>query len=307
MKAPLDVVAAGNMVVDYPVGPLSGLPAWGALEEVPDRIEPRVGGNGAIFALAARRLGLSCGLIGKVGRDVLGDWLLEKLKDEWVDTSSVRRGAKGTSSTVALVRQDGERAFLHYIGSNASLKSADLRIIPRCRWFHFSAMFLLPSLSSRAIGKALETARAAGAKTSLDVAWDPTGGWDVGDCLSGADYFMPNLEEAAAITGKKDVVKAARELARRGARNVIIKLGPHGSMVLGEGLEPFLAPGFKVEAANSTGAGDTFDATFVYAILHGMEPKRAAYLANAAGAMRALGDAPVERELLAFIRSQKRA
>jgi sugar/nucleoside kinase (ribokinase family) len=166
-------------------------------------------------------------------------------------------------------------------------------------------MFLLPSLNPRTIGRALETARKAGAVTSLDVAWDPTGEWEVGDCLSGVDYFMPNIDEAAAITGKGEVVEAARELARMGARNVIIKLGPRGSMVLGGGQEPFLAPGFLVEATDSTGAGDTFDAAFIYATLHGMEPKRAAYLANAAGAMSAMGDAPAERELLQFIRSRK--
>ena len=305
MKSPLDVVAVGNMVVDYAVGPLAGLPTWGTLVGVSQRMEPRVGGNGAIFSVADRRLGLSCGLIGKVGRDSSGDWLLDRLKDEGIDTSAVRRGARGTSSTVVLVRADGERAFLHYAGSNASLKPSDLQKIPRCRWFHMSAMFLLPSLKPRAIGRALETARNAGAITSLDVAWDPTGGWDVGDCLSGVDYFIPNIDEAVAMTGKKEAVEAARELARMGARNVVIKLGPRGSLVLGEGLEPFIAPGFKVEAVDSTGAGDTFDAAFVYAILHGMEPGRAALLANAAGAMRAMGDAPTEKELLQFIRSRK--
>jgi len=305
MKAPVDVVACGNIVADYPVGPLAGFPAWGTLAEVPGRFGPRVGGNGAIFSVAASRLGLSCGLMGKVGRDSAGDWILERLGDEGVGTSSVRRGAGGTSSTVALVRQDGERAFLHYPGSNASLKAADIGRIPRCRWFHFSAMFLLPSLKPKTIGRALETVRKAGAVGSLDVAWDPSGRWDVGDCLSGVDYFMPNIDEAMAITDKKDVVEAARELARMGARNVVIKLGPRGSLVLGEGREPFLAPGFKVEARDTTGAGDTFDAAFVYATLHGMEPNRAAYLANAAGAMRAMGESPTERELLQFIRSRK--
>ena len=305
MKAPLDVVAVGNMVVDYPVGPLAGLPAWGTLAQVPSRMEPRVGGNGAIFGIAAGRLGLSCGLIGKVGHDGAGDWLLERLRNEGVDTSTVRRGARGTSATVALVRQDGERAFLHYPGSNATLKAADLKRIPRCRWFHFSAMFLLPSLSARAVGKALEAAKKAGAVTSLDVAWDPSGQWDVGDCLASVDYFMPNVDEAAAIAGKKEPADAARELARMGARNVVIKLGPRGSLVLSGDREPFLAPGFKVEAANSTGAGDTFDAAFVYAVLHGMEPGRAALLSNAAGAMRATGDSPTEGELLRFIRARK--
>src|SRR5512136_2488676 len=134
MKAPVDVVSVGNIVVDFPVGPLSGLPGWGTLVEVPGRIGPAVGGNGAIFAMAARRLGLKCALLGKVGHDLLGDWVLERLNEEGVDTALVRRGARGTSATVALLREGGERGFLHHIGASASLRASDLSRLPRCRW-----------------------------------------------------------------------------------------------------------------------------------------------------------------------------
>jgi len=305
MKAPIDVVGVGNVVVDFPVGPISGLPTWGTLMAVPERIEPAVGGNGAIFAVAARRLGLSCALIGKVGRDFFGDWLLSRLNEEGVGTALVRRGARGTSSTVALVREGGERAFLHYIGANSALKAADLREVPRCRWLHFSSMFLLPGVGPGAVERTLGAARRSGAVTSLDIAWDPAGKWAMGDCLREADYFLPNMDEAAAITGKEDPEGAARRLVAMGARNVIIKLGRRGSFVLGEGLEPFEAPGFGVEAVNSTGAGDTFDAALVYALLHGMELQRAALLANAAGALRVSSGTPEEKDLLAFLRSRK--
>ena len=311
MKAPLELVSVGNIVADFPVGPLSGLPGWGTLVSVPQRIGPAIGGNGAIFAVAAARLGMSCTLAGRVGRDFLGDWLLARLQEENVDTRLVKRGAKGTSSTVALVHEKGERAFLHYLGSSASLKAGDLRTLPRCRWLHFSSMFLLPGLSSSAIGRVLEKARKAGARTSLDVAWDAKGRWDLDGCLEHADYFLANLDEASAITGEKGVRDMARKLAGMGARNVILKMGAAGAFVSGEDCGGFEASPFKVEPVDATGAGDVFNAALVWALSRGMELRKAALLANAAGALKvtAVGGtagAPTAAELLDFIRKRKK-
>jgi len=311
MKAPLELVSVGNIVADFPVGPLSGLPGWGTLVSVPQRIGPAIGGNGAIFAVAAARLGMSCTLAGRVGRDFLGDWLIGRLQEENVDTRLVKRGAKGTSSTIALVHEKGERAFLHYLGSSASLKAGDLRTLPRCRWLHFSSMFLLPGLSSSAIGRVLEKARKAGARTSLDVAWDAKGRWDLDGCLEHADYFLANLDEASAITGEKGVRDMARKLAGMGARNVILKMGAAGAFVSGEDCGGFEASPFKVEPVDATGAGDVFNAALVWALSRGMELRKAALLANAAGALKvtAVGGtagAPTAAELLDFIRKRKK-
>ncbi len=311
MKAPLELVSVGNIVADFPVGPLSGLPGWGTLVGVPQRIGPAIGGNGAIFAVAAARLGMSCTLAGRVGRDFLGDWLLGRLREEGVDTDLVRRGAKGTSSTIALVHDRGERAFLHYLGASASLAAGDLRALPRCRWLHFSSMFLLPRLSPSAIGRVLKTAKSGGARTSLDVAWDAKGRWDLGGCLGHADYFLANLDEAGAITGEKSVRDMARKLAGMGARNIIIKMGAAGSFVSGEDCGGFEAPPFKVEPVDATGAGDVFNAALVWALSRGMDLRKAALLANAAGALKvtAVGGtagAPTAAELLEFIRERKK-
>ncbi len=311
MKKPVELVSVGNIVVDFPVGPLAGLPGWGTLAAVPNRIEPQIGGNGAIFAVAAARLGMSCQLAGRVGRDLLGDWLLGRLREEGVDTGLVKRGAKGTSSTVALVHERGERAFLHYLGASASLVARDLRALPVCRWLHFSSMFLLPNLSANAIAKALETAKKTGARTSLDVAWDTKGKWDPGRSLEHADYFLANLDESSAITGEKNIRDIVRKLAGMGAKNIIIKMGARGSFVSGEGSGDFEAPPFRVDSMDATGAGDVFNAALVWGLSKGMELRRAALLANAAGALKvtAVGGtagAPTAPELLDFIRKRKR-
>jgi sugar/nucleoside kinase (ribokinase family) len=311
MKAPLELLSVGNIVADFPVGPLSGLPGWGALAAVPNRIEPQVGGNGAIFAVAAARLGMKCALAGRVGRDFLGDWLLGRLEEEGVDATLVKRGAKGTSSTVALVHEKGERAFLHYLGASAGVVAADLRALPKCRWLHFSSMFLLPGISPGAVARTLENARKGGARTSLDVAWDANGKWDVGRSLEHADFFLANLDEASAITGEKNLHGIARSLSGMGARNIIIKLGAGGSFVSGEDCGDFEAPPFKVEPVDATGAGDVFNAALVWGLMRGMQPRKAALLANAAGALKvtAVGGtagAPTAQELLDFIRKRKR-
>ncbi len=293
------------------MGPLAGLPGWGTLVEVPNRLEPAIGGNGAIFAASASRLGLRCTLVGRVGRDFLGDWLLGRLAEEGVRTDLIRRGAKGTASTVALVHDTGERAFLHYVGASASLVARDLHSLPKCRWLHFSSMFLLPKLGAGSIATALKAARRAGATTSLDVAWDARGSWDMGGCLEHADYFLPNLDEARAISGKENVRDVARRLAAMGARNVVIKMGAEGSFVSGQDCGEFEAPAFQVGAVDATGAGDVFDAAFVYAMMKGMEPRKAALLANAAGALKVTAyggtaGAPTADELLAFIRKSRK-
>jgi sugar/nucleoside kinase (ribokinase family) len=311
MKAPAELVSVGNIVVDFPVGPLAGLPGWGTLVEVPNRLEPSIGGNGAIFAVAASRLGLKCTLAGKVGRDFFGDWLIGRLAEEEVRTDFVKRGAKGTSSTVALVHEKGERAFLHYLGASASLLARDLQTLPRCRWLHFSSMFLLPNLSARSIATALKAARRSGATTSLDVAWDAKGSWDLGGCLEHADYFLPNLDESRAITGEENVHDVARSLAAMGARNVVIKMGREGSFVSGLDCGEFEAPAFNVGAVDATGAGDVSDAALVYALMKGMDLRKAALLANAAGALKVTAyggtaGAPTAEELLGFIRKRRK-
>ncbi|MGQ9583353.1 MAG: carbohydrate kinase family protein [Thermoplasmatota archaeon] len=311
MGAVLDVAVAGNIVVDLQVGPLAELPSWGELALLPRRVSPELGGNGAIFAVAASRLGLRPALIGRVGRDGYGDWALRKLEEERVRSELVRRGRGGTATTVALIRSDGERAFLHHSGAGASLKAPDLGRLPRCRWFHMASMFLLPSLSAGAIERALRNAKASGASTSLDVAWDPSGRWHLGRCLEFADWFLPNLDEARAMTGERGAEAAAWALLDMGAGGVAIKMGREGSLVGSRELGVLRAPAFEVEAVDSTGAGDVFDAALVYGLLNGMAPARAALLANAAGAMStaAMGGtaaAPTAAELLGFIRRSRK-
>jgi len=310
MKAPIDVVSAGNLVVDFVAGPIAGLPGWGTLVELPNKLEPAIGGNGGIFAVAASRLGLSASVLGKVGRDFFGDWLVQQMEEQGVVTELVRRGARGTSSTVAIVNPEGERSFLHYTGANAALQGSDLKLIPKCRWLHVSSMFLLPGLTASGIASALKKAKKQGSVTSLDVAWDPKGQWDLGDCLDSTDYFMPNIDEGRAITGKKSVEDVARALLEKGARNVVLKLGREGSFYVGEESEAFRAGPFDVRTVDSTGAGDVFDAALVYARLKGMQMRRAVVLANAAGALSVTSyggtaSAPTVLELLAFIQSRK--
>jgi len=154
------------------------------------------------------------------------------------------------------------------------------------RWRNAEREFyLLPEL---AVGLAgiFKEAKAAKATTSLDPNDDPAGKWDrmvLDPILRVTDYFLPNAAEALALTGHHSVVDAAGILARRGPL-VVVKNGAEGALAH-NGSKVITAPAVKVEAVDTVGAGDSFDAGWVAAVLNGMKPDRALAIAAACGSL----------------------
>jgi sugar/nucleoside kinase (ribokinase family) len=266
-----------------------------------------VGGSGAIFACSAARLGLRVAFVGVVGDDVLGRFMRGELEDRAVDTRGmlVREG-RSTGISVVLSRP-GDRGTYTVQGTIADLsaESVDRELLAAARHLHVASYFLQPALRPGLPGL-LRDARSAGATTSLDPNWDPEEAWDGGllDLLAHVDLFLPNAAEAARIVGKADVDAAAEALAGR-AGTVAVKLGEGGGLAR-RGAEIVRARRFAVDVVDTTGAGDAFDAGFVFGLTRGWPLQRALSLANACGALscRSVGgvDAqPTLEEALALI------
>lgn len=284
----LDVCSVADLCADLL---LAGdvVPRFGQVEQLIDDYGLEVGGSATIFASQFARLGGRAGLIGAVGDDTLGRAIGEKLATLGVDVRRVaRRTDLKTGLGVSLVKPDGDRAMLTYLGSIHAARAADLTddLLATCRHWHLASLFLLDPLRDQWRGW-LERCRTAGLTTSLDTNWDPAERWEgVAELLPLVDVFLPNDAEALAITGARDVHAAGEQLSSHGSL-VVIKRGSEGALAFqgrgrDEGRPPGRPPGhWQIEAVPSgsappkivdtVGAGDNFDAGFLRAWLLGRE------------------------------------
>ena len=308
------VVCLGILVADLVARPVRTMPAAGRLVLV-DEMGLYTGGCATNTATALARLGLPVDVIGKVGLDPFGDFVVHELERQGIGTLGVSRDPEiGTSSTMVLVDLDGERRFVHYIGANArlTLDDVDLAAIQSASILHIGGSLVLPGLDGEPTALVLQQAKSAGVTTCLDTVWDDTGRWMelLAPSLPFVDYFVPNLAEAQALTGLDEPEDVARSLLDRGVHTVALKMGAAGCLVMTDTGEPFCVPAFAVNVVDATGAGDAFAAGLVAGVWLGYPLEQTARLANAVGALcvtgvGATGNVCSLPETLAFIESAK--
>jgi sugar/nucleoside kinase (ribokinase family) len=274
------------------VRPVDVLPERGTLGLV-DSIVLRGGGCALNTASALTRLGLRAAVVGKVGNDSFGDFIVGTLEERGVDASGVIRDAKTpTSASVVSVDSGGERTFIHATGANAMLTAGELRGEPfRGRSLHVAGALILDLLDGEPTASLLSEARRRGITTSVDTVFDARGRWDrVVPALPFCDLVTPGLAEARAITGEEEPARAAACLRELGARVAAVTLGADGCYVASDTFEGHVR-GFRVDSIDGTGAGDAFAAGFLHGLLAGRPFEECARLANAAGglATRAVG------------------
>ncbi|HLE51302.1 MAG TPA: carbohydrate kinase family protein [Anaerolineales bacterium] len=287
------IVCLGILVADIVARPLNALPERGRLVLV-DEMGIHTGGCATNAASALARLGLPVEVIGKVGSDLAGDFVVEAMQERGIGTRGVRRDPQiGTSLTIVLVDPDGERRFVHYLGANAhlTLEDLDLRIIEGASILHIGGALVLPGIDGEPTAELLRKARAAGVVTFLDIVWDDTGRWldMLAPCLPWVDYFIPSLPEAQVMTGLDDPLAIAHTLLARGPSVVGLKLGAQGCLVLTRAGEIIHAPAFQVNVVDATGAGDAFAAGFIAGVWQGWPLEKTARFANAVGALCVTG------------------
>jgi sugar/nucleoside kinase (ribokinase family) len=291
-----DVVCLGILVADAIARPVDDVPPRGALELV-DEISLHGGGCALNTASALVRFGLDAAVVGKVGADPFGDFILQLLDERGVDRRGVLQdSAVSTSATVVLVDSAGERTFLHLPGANGQLRREELDgdALFSGRALHVAGALVMPELDGSPTAGVLEEAKARGVTTSLDTVWDATGRWErLLPSLPHLDLFVPSLAEGSAISREPEPESVAAWLRERGVGTVALKLGAEGCFVASEEFEGFVAAP-AVEAIDGTGAGDAFAAGLLYGHLAGWPLERAAALANAAGALAATAVGAVE-------------
>ena len=282
----MDVVCLGILVADVIARPVDELP-HGAVSLMDD-VSLHGGGCALNTATGLVRLGLSALVVGKVGEDTFGDFVVGLLAERGLDTRGVLRDpAVPTSATVVLVDRAGERSFLHLPGANGALGAEELALDNVCsgRALHIAGALVMPSLDGAPTAELLAEARRRGVHTSLDTVYDSTGRWErVEPCLPHLDLLMASLAEAQGVSGQHEPARAAAWFRDRGVTEVALKLGSDGCYVAGSEFEGNV-PAFRVHVVDGTGAGDAFAAGVIYGRLAGWPLVDAARLANAAGAL----------------------
>ncbi|HHY98316.1 MAG TPA: carbohydrate kinase family protein [Firmicutes bacterium] len=238
-----------------------------------------LGSSSAICAVGLARLGLGVKFIGFVGDDDLGRFILRRLHGEGIEVEDVEiaKGEK-TGFTVSLVH-GGDRALVTEPGvmRKFDLKDEDFPKLSSARHLHISSPFLQESLRTATI---LREAKVRGLSTSLDPGWDPLDSrWDsLKPAFQHIDILLMNQVELERFSKGKGI--GAIELPRR----VIVKLGSMGSTGRWDG-ETVSQPAFPVAPVDTTGAGDSFNAGFLYAFLNGYDVQEAMRFGNACGAL----------------------
>jgi len=262
----MKVLVVGEVNADLIFSGFDSLPQPGR-EILTHDFSMELGGSSAICAAGLARLGVEVSLFSKVGTDVFGQFCVEKLKQAGVDISHMRVNPElKTGITASFSSTD--RALATYPGAIAALRADEISPSILCGFTHLHvSSYYLQSGLRRDLPLLFRTARQMGLTVSLDPGYDPAQQWSASifDVLTHCDLFLLNEVELAALSGTDDLETGLRTL-QHGPKIVIAKLGKRGCAAWSEG-QLFHAGPIDVNAIDTTGAGDSFDAGFLCAWL----------------------------------------
>ena len=261
-------------------------PVFGQVEKMADDATLTVGSSACIFACGAARLGLKVAFIGKVGDDEFGRFMCTRLQARGVDVGGIIVDPSLKTGLSVILSRGSDRAILTYGGSIPELRFEEipLETLPNARHLHLTSFYMLDRLRPE-IARLFALAHSHGLTTSLDTNYDPSGQWQGGlhAALDHTDIFFPNQTELTAISGETRLDSALGRLAA-GERIVAAKLGDQGGAAR-QGDRQVTARALAVDVVDTTGAGDSFDAGFIYAHLHGWSLTEALRLACICGSL----------------------
>jgi 2-dehydro-3-deoxygluconokinase len=254
------------------------------------------GGDSSNMIIAAARSGARAGYITRIGDDEFGRMFLELWRSEGVDTRGVAVDAEAHTGVYFVTHGPRGHAFSYLRAGSAASRmrpeSLPLEVLRDARFVHASgiSMAISPSAADTVLA-AFDAARAAGAKLSFDSnlrlkLWPLARAKAlIGAAAAAADYFFTSFDDARALSGVQDPDAMLDRAHRLGAKNVLLMRGPEGA-IASDGTRRERIAGFKVEAADATGAGDCFCGATLARLAAGDSLFEAARYGNAAAALK---------------------
>jgi ribokinase len=243
------------------------------------------GGKGANQAVAAARLGASVALLGRVGKDNFGDFLLGNLQSNKVDSQLVQRDDAATGTAIIILDSNGQNSIVLSPGANGKVSSADVNHAP------FPAGGLLLLQLEIPIPTVLSAAQRA-RENNVRVILNPAPAKELpNELISLAHFIIPNESELGILTGLpvndvSSAERAAKQLLEHGAQNVIVTLGSAGALIVTKEGATHI-PSFRVNVVDTTAAGDAFIGGFATALLQNKSFEESVRYGCACGALAA--------------------
>ncbi len=294
------LLSVGDLNLDI-IFYVDGLPREGG-EALAPRMEYSPGGAAANLAVAFSRLGGEAWFMGSVGRDFIGEWLRGRLREEGVRDDLVASRCDFASGTMCIVSTPRDRTIIGHRGANEKLPPP-----ASLSGLGFDAVFIsgysfLGCNRDRSVEIASMYSR-SGVPVYIDVSGVFAG--EARSVLGGMGVrlralLMNEMEAEAFFGGEPRAVEYAEE--------VVVKLGPWGAALYRRHGDPLEVEGFRVEVVDTTGAGDVFDAAYIWASLRGLDYRERLLFANAAAALKVTRrggwGSPTLAEVQSFLRER---
>lgn len=282
----IDVIMAGTPNIDLIVSPYAKFPNPGEEIRV-DNIFMQCGGGIAITAIALAKLGVKTLMYGTHHKDLFGDFILKEL-DKYGVLTKFESANISTGITIAL-DVDKDRRFITYDGcvNDISPKDIPKDLIKRSKHVHltnYKGRSVLDEYLSF-----IDEMHSLDITVSMDVGWDDAGEWDqcIFEITKKLDIFFINDKELMKYTRCDNITDSAKKISKA-CNHVAIKMGSKGSMLLLNG-DVFELKADKVKALDTTGAGDSFNAGYIYGFLNNCSPLKSIKIANVCGSMSVQG------------------
>lgn len=284
-----EIIIIGASIIDILVRPASAAVFETGSYPAED-ICMALGADALNEALILAKMGKDVRLETIVGDDCAGRFIIDLCRKHGIvlEERQIRKDIP-TGINVVLVQEDGERSFLtNPNGTLRKLTIEDIRMPfdEKAKILCFASIFVFPDIKAKELARVFSQAKDQGMVICADMTKRKCGETleDMAAAFSYIDYLFPNEEEACLLTGEKEPERAAERLLEAGVKHVVIKCGAKGCLVKTE-KESYMVPAMEgVSCVDTTGAGDSFAAGFIYALSEGQGLYKCAEYANRCGA-----------------------